>query len=245
MQITPSSKESNLTSINFHSLTHDLQSSFAYHTPPIESRKSESCTPNKQLDVNSSAALLNNISALLSTLTKSYSSTKINNSVINIRPFLIEILKRSKCNKQTAIVAAYYFKKLYTGNKFDNFDNKIPEFFRCAKRIFLTCLIISHKFNNDNTFSMKSWSHITGLKQKDLTVLERWCLSKLNFELFINVETFKKWEAFLINLSKNNIIKSNTSHDNLQMRKRSIDLDVNTDLDCTKKLCKKQNLVSH
>ncbi|CAL9732343.1 PHO85 cyclin-5 [Monosporozyma unispora] len=205
-QVTP---ESNLLRLDT-TLSNNIHSFPVYQTPPREDIKHEQeqiktenlVDPSKA----STALIIHNISRLLSNITQNLQVGKINNSVQTIRSFIIEILKRSKCNKMTTILASFYINKLYQ-NQVDL--NKLPEFAKCSKRMFLICLIISHKFLTDNTYSMKTWSHITGLPVKTLNNMERWCLNKLNYELFVKKDILQNWT---INLSKDtlNIIKSST-----------------------------------
>lgn len=187
-----------------------------YQTPPRENvkqiQKQHELTHSKTINIvdpskASTALIIHNTSLLLSSITKDLQVGKINNSVETIRPFIIEILKRSKCNKMTTVSASFYINKLYQ-NQTDL--TKLPEFAKCSKRMFLICLIISHKFLVDNTYNMKTWSHITGLPVKMLNDMERWCLNKLNFELFIEKDILQNWT---LKLSQDTLIITNSIHE--------------------------------
>lgn len=128
------------------------------------------------------SALINEIAIMLSIKSEKYSTNTINNSLFAIKPFLTEISKRSKCSKETILLATVYTQKLY---KLNLVKEDIPQFALCGKRIFLSCLIIAHKFLNDNTFSMETWCLISGLKGEYITAMERWCLYKLDYQLNI------------------------------------------------------------
>lgn len=164
-----------------------VQSHFAYQTPPYEVNKVSYHISSPNIQLSSSLTLIEKITRLLSALTLDYcnSNSKINNSFTTIKPFVTEILKRSKSNKLIAILASHYFKTIFS-NLQEKQQDELPEFAKCSKRIFLSCLILSHKFVNDNTFSMETWSSISGLKSKDLSTMERWCLNKLGYNLFID-----------------------------------------------------------
>ncbi|CAB4253808.1 similar to Saccharomyces cerevisiae YHR071W PCL5 Cyclin [Maudiozyma barnettii] len=178
------------------------QSHLAYQTPPYETNIvniSSSSTktaihrfiasPQQCQKQSTSSKLIKNISNLMSNSTSQFliTDSKINNSFNKNIKFLTEVLKRSKSNKLIAMLASHYFKQIYE-NLNSNKINDLPEFAKCSKRIFLTCLILSHKFINDNTFSMKTWSSISGLPAKDLSTLERWCLHKLDYNLYVDIK---------------------------------------------------------
>lgn len=160
-----------------------IQSHLAYQTPPYEVSLDNVIkrTPVGRKRSNSLSDLLNKINKLMMICTRDFQKNKITNA--NIK-FLTEVLKRSKSNKLITILSCQYFKKIYQNLNESNINtNELPQFAKCSKRIFLSCLILSHKFINDNTFSMKTWSSISGLNSKDLSTMERWCLSKLDYNL--------------------------------------------------------------
>lgn len=163
------------------------------HTPSSPARFAAAPQPVKTPTTSAprQSALVNQIATLLSALTSKFSNHKVNNSKQHLVPFLTEVLKRSKCSRKVVLLSIYYFHKLYTF-KLDSITS-LPEFSRCSKRVYLCCLILAHKFLNDQTFSMNSWQRISGLSSKDLSTMERWCLSKLDYELLINDENLNSW----------------------------------------------------
>ncbi|CAI4063682.1 Pcl5p SKDI_08G1150 [Saccharomyces kudriavzevii IFO 1802] len=160
-----------------------------YQTPPSETNSTYPQTNSIKRKTN----LALTISAFLSDISRPLSNGKINNSPQNILKFLNEVFKRSKCSKENAILATFYFQRIYRSRAQN--ESSLPEFSRCSKRIFLCCLILSHKFLNDNTYSMKNWQIISGLHAKDLSLMERWCLGKLNYELAIPCSDLLLWET--------------------------------------------------
>lgn len=191
MQITPQTGDLTFVSSNNIQCNNSV-----YQTPPNEVKSNNSNVNHFSKIISSPNSIINCISLFLSKMTssKNINDSKINNSVISIKSFLIEILRRSKCNKNVVILATYYFDKLLSENDYELF----PVFAKCAKRIYLIYLIIAHKFLNDNTFSMKTWSNISGLNQKNLTDMERWCLNKLNYNLFIDNQKLAIWQLNLL-----------------------------------------------
>ena len=178
------------------------QSHLAYQTPPYETSLDNRIkrTPVGRKRSNSLSDLLNKINKLMMICTRDFQKNKINNS--NIK-FLTEVLKRSKSNKLITILSCHYFKNIYQNlNGLNVIANELPEFAKCPKRIFLSCLILSHKFINDNTFSMKTWSSISGLNSKDLSTMERWCLNKLDYNLFWDLNKLMDSEKQLFDCIK-------------------------------------------
>ena len=157
------------------------------HITPID--KEEISLQRYTHEPSAHIGLNTSIATLLSALTSNYSNQKINNSKHLILSFVNEITKRSKSSQHVVISATYIFHQFYTKGLKTISMARLPEFSRCSKRIFLCCLILAHKFNNDSTFSMKTWGIISGLKPKDLSTMERWTLSILNYNIWINPST--------------------------------------------------------
>lgn len=167
----------------------NMDQCLAYQTPPYEPHKKCSCSSPKLS--SSSEHIIIKIGLTLCRRTSSVSTEKIKNDIKSVTAFLREVVRRSKSNKKNAVLALSYFNKLYDSQ---SAKVKLPDFARCAKRIFLSCLILAHKFLNDNSFNMKTWSLISGLTVKDLCLMERWCLDKLDYNLYIMEHDFLKLE---------------------------------------------------
>lgn len=175
----------------FDGLDHCL----AYQTPPYESRRHNEAPSPESASSNSSELLINQIAKLLSRLTMNRCTTKIKNDSTLLNGFLKEVLKRSKCNKKVVLLSTLYFQKI--DSTVDEVE-ELPEFAKCSKRIFLSCLILAHKFLNDNTFTLKTWNLISGLNPKDLAYMERWCLGKLDYRLLVSENELCDLETSLL-----------------------------------------------
>lgn len=97
------------------------------------------------------------------------------------------------------MLAAVYFEKIY------QVSNEIPDFGRCPRRIYLCCLILAHKFLHDKTLSLNAWRLISGLKPRELSFMERWCLGRLDYQLHIKDEELRALEGKLLKLAKSHI----------------------------------------
>ena len=112
--------------------------------------------------------------------------------------FLHDVLKRSKTTKTCLILATYYYDLLINETKTPKqTSNEVESLEYCAKRRFYGCLILAHKYINDKTYNMESWSIISGkggLSKLDISKIEKWCLAKLNYELYIkDLSVLQKW----------------------------------------------------
>ncbi|CEP62277.1 Pcl5p LALA0_S05e01860g [Lachancea lanzarotensis] len=147
--------------------------------------------PANGISVSKQGLLVNQAATLLSGLTSKFSNNRVNNTKQHLVAYLTEIIKRAKCSKKIVLLSTFYFHKLYA-YKLDSITN-LPEFSRCSKRVYLCCLVLAHKFLNDQTFSMASWQRISGLPCKDLSTMERWCLTILDYELFTTDAELTMW----------------------------------------------------
>lgn len=68
--------------------------------------------------------------------------------------------------------------------------------YKQIQRIFN--LNIGNKFLDDNTFTNKTWSEVTGMKVRDLNVMELEFLDVLRFKLFVKNDEFDRWKAALL-----------------------------------------------
>ncbi|EDO14823.1 hypothetical protein Kpol_339p10 [Vanderwaltozyma polyspora DSM 70294] len=103
----------------------------------------------------------------------------------NIKSFVKEVIRRSGCSKSTIKYATVYTKHIY--KKLRNVERTQPHFSDCVKRIFFVSLIIAQKFIEDSKLSMASWSLVSGISQRSLCIMEKWCLRKLDYSLNVEI----------------------------------------------------------
>ncbi|RCI05569.1 hypothetical protein CU098_001226 [Rhizopus stolonifer] len=65
-------------------------------------------------------------------------------------------------------------------------------------RLFTVALMLGNKFLDDNTFTNKTWSKVTGMKVKDLNMMELEFLNVLGFQLFVQKEEFGRYKRALL-----------------------------------------------
>ncbi|KAI8145376.1 hypothetical protein BJV82DRAFT_666639 [Fennellomyces sp. T-0311] len=66
-------------------------------------------------------------------------------------------------------------------------------------RLFTVALMLANKFLDDNTFTNKTWSDVSGMKVTDLNIMELEFLDVLNFGLFVGKDEFGRWKVALVN----------------------------------------------
>ncbi|CAO3636387.1 unnamed protein product [Cunninghamella blakesleeana] len=64
-------------------------------------------------------------------------------------------------------------------------------------RLFIVALMLANKFLDDNTFTNKTWSEVSGMKVQDLNIMESEFLEALEYTLFVRDEDYKKWKSIL------------------------------------------------
>ncbi|OAC98031.1 cyclin, partial [Mucor lusitanicus CBS 277.49] len=65
-------------------------------------------------------------------------------------------------------------------------------------RLFTVALMLGNKFLDDNTFTNKTWSEVSGMKVTDLNIMELEFLEVLRFKLFIRNDEFERWKSALL-----------------------------------------------
>lgn len=169
---------------------------FAYQTPPYGESVTENSSARSSPKNNVfNELLVDKLAILLRRQTIRYNIGKSKQKSKEIRDFVKELLKRSQCNRKTALLAAVYFEKIY------RVVGELPEFARCARRIYLCCLMLSHKFLHDRALSLSVWRLISGLKPRDLSFMERWCLGRLDYHLYVKDSELRALESKLMQLS--------------------------------------------
>lgn len=61
----------------------------------------------------------------------------------------------------------------------------------------MTSILLANKFLDDNTFTNKTWSEVSGMKVIDLNIMELEFLDVLRFKLSIRKEEYERWRTAL------------------------------------------------
>ncbi|KAI9314864.1 hypothetical protein BX666DRAFT_1964249 [Dichotomocladium elegans] len=65
-------------------------------------------------------------------------------------------------------------------------------------RVFTVALMLANKYLDDNTFTNKTWSEVTGMALTDLNSMESEFLDVLEYNLFVDKDEFKRWKTALV-----------------------------------------------
>ena len=123
-------------------------------------------------------------------------------SIVPLRSFIQEVLKRSRTTYSTLQTALFYLFRarpaitahLYrTGRPYDQRDAYIG----CGRRMFLASLLLASKFVQDKTYRNSAWAKIAGLPVAEINAAERHFLELIQYRLFIAQPTFDEWHQLL------------------------------------------------
>ncbi|KAI7904428.1 cyclin-domain-containing protein [Cokeromyces recurvatus] len=64
-------------------------------------------------------------------------------------------------------------------------------------RLFIVALMLANKFLDDNTFTNKTWSEVSGMKVHDLNIMEAEFLEALDYDLFVREHEYNSWKRLL------------------------------------------------
>jgi len=102
---------------------------------------------------------------------------------LSLEEFFYKVVKSFNCEKSSIIICFILIDRLISQ------DKKILNF-QTIKRLFLVCLILSMKVNEDFIYSMKIFSELTNLPEKVIAELELSVCLILNFKLFVSENEF-------------------------------------------------------
>ncbi|KAF9578916.1 hypothetical protein BGW38_005057, partial [Lunasporangiospora selenospora] len=110
--------------------------------------------------------------------------------------YCLDVLSATVLSTSAVLLALRYIQKLIINLRA---TNKVVNTGEGAEYRFLTgALMLANKFLDDNTFTNKTWADITGMKVKDLNLLESQFLTGLEFRLFTSTAEFHEWLANLV-----------------------------------------------
>lgn len=95
-------------------------------------------------------------------------------TVLPLRTFIQETLRRSRTSYSTLQVALYYLilikphvpKRGFVAEQYE--DRYADRALQCGRRMFLAALILASKYLQDRNYSARAWSKISGLDRKSV-----------------------------------------------------------------------------
>jgi hypothetical protein len=93
---------------------------------------------------------------------------------------LQELINYLKCSIHTLLITLIYAQRLAKSGL------KIGD--QNVKRVLLACFCIAMKYHDDGSVTNKSLSHLTGMKNKDMSALEIATLIRLDYMVHVTIE---------------------------------------------------------
>lgn len=120
-------------------------------------------------------------------------------SVLPLRTFIQETLRRSRTSYSTLQVALYYLvlikdklpERDFTMEQTD--DCHSSRALQCGRRMFLAALILASKYLQDRNYSARAWSKISGLNTQEINQNEMAFLLAVNWNLHITEQVYHRW----------------------------------------------------
>lgn len=120
-------------------------------------------------------------------------------SVLPLRTFIQETLRRSRTSYSTLQVALYYLVLIkdklpasdFTMEQTD--DCHSSRALQCGRRMFLAALILASKYLQDRNYSARAWSKISGLNTNEINQNEMAFVLAVNWKLHITEEVYHRW----------------------------------------------------
>ena len=114
-----------------------------------------------------------------------FTSKKIPN--ISIGDYLARIKKFTNINDSTLIICLIYLDRYLKMNKII-----LTEF--NVHRMFFSSLLLDIKYNEDNFYTNKFYSNVSGLKCSELNKLELKFVTEIKFDLFVDKNLYEKYK---------------------------------------------------
>lgn len=127
-----------------------------------------------------------------------------NNTVLPLRTFIQETLRRSRTSYSTLQVALYYLILIKPHIPECDFTMEQPDdchtshALQCGRRMFLAALILASKYLQDRNYSARAWSKISGLNTLEINQNEMAFLLAVNWKLHITDETYNRWTEYVM-----------------------------------------------
>ncbi|KZF20924.1 hypothetical protein L228DRAFT_182165 [Xylona heveae TC161] len=126
-------------------------------------------------------------------------------SVLPLRTFIQETLRRSRTSYSTLQVALYYLVLIKSHVPKHDFTMEQPpedshsiRALQCGRRMFLAALILASKYLQDRNYSARAWSKISGLNTCEINANELSFLKAVNWRLHISEPVFQRWTDIVL-----------------------------------------------
>ncbi|SAL97576.1 hypothetical protein [Absidia glauca] len=120
-----------------------------------------------------------------------------NTSIVPLRSFIQQVLKRSRTTYSTLQTAFFYLFRARPAIMRHLQHSKGDPHIHCGRRMFLASLVVAAKFVQDTTYRNSAWANAAGLPVEEINTAERLFLGLLNYRLYVAQSTFDQWHELL------------------------------------------------
>ncbi|KAI1789165.1 cyclin-domain-containing protein [Ganoderma leucocontextum] len=111
--------------------------------------------------------------------------------------FMQKVLETTQVSHSVIVLSLHYICRLKARNPFTS-GQAGSEY-----RVAIAALMLANKFVDDNTYTNKTWSEVSGIELGQVNRMEREFLLGLDFDLYVNKSTYESWLKFLTGLVMN------------------------------------------
>ena len=187
---------------NLENEKEELNSSFnsELSTKSLEVNKIEEIKKEIEIEEQPKFKIINSYISVLNNLIKSNKKREIEvNDIfeqikipeISILKYLLRIIEYSNIEENTLIISLIYLYEVSKKKKITDFN---------IHKLLFTSILISLKFNEDEIYPFYYYSQIAGICQEELMQLELNFYFLIDFNLYVNKETFEHFKKILNNI---------------------------------------------
>ncbi|KAI0697154.1 cyclin-domain-containing protein [Cytidiella melzeri] len=101
--------------------------------------------------------------------------------------FMQKVLETTQVSQSVIVLALHYIYRLKIRNRYTN-GQPGSEY-----RVSIAALMMANKFLDDNTYTNKTWSEVSGIGLEEINTMEREFLLGIDFGLYVDKATYISW----------------------------------------------------
>ncbi|KAH9964592.1 cyclin-domain-containing protein [Russula dissimulans] len=105
--------------------------------------------------------------------------------------FMQKLLQTTQLSQSVIVLSLHYVYRLKERNS-GTIAHPGSEF-----RVAVAALMMANKFVDDNTYTNKTWSEVSGIELMEINKMEREFLAGIDFNLYVDKETYVRWVGLL------------------------------------------------
>ncbi|KAG7439541.1 uncharacterized protein BT62DRAFT_983407 [Guyanagaster necrorhizus] len=105
--------------------------------------------------------------------------------------FMQKLLETTQVSHSVIVLSLHYIFRLKDRN------NGTPAQAGSEFRIAVAALMMANKFLDDNTYTNKTWSEVSGIELSEINRMEREFLMGVDFNLYVDKKTYESWLSLL------------------------------------------------